>query len=43
MDIALFILMYLCEKVTAVIGKSSHITKMRYFIWNFKISSAQYV
>lgn len=32
MDIALFILMYLYEKVTAVIGKPHYITKIRYFI-----------
>lgn len=33
MDIALFILMYLCKKVTAVIGKAYHITEIRHFIW----------
>lgn len=33
MNIALFILMYLCKKVAAVIGKSYHIIEIRHFIW----------
>lgn len=38
MDIALFILMYLCKKVAAVIGKSYHITEIRHFIWGLGYS-----